>query len=139
MVGLSRDGIGDILDMVGGWLDDRKQPFPKTKVFKFGIEDAKAWYSEALSAQPGEYGPSQVERVLYHETVLGAALKEYFNHFAADPKTIITARLIAPRWAMEASTGAGAIDKHGNLVEQPAALAMREAEQQDACRGDSHD
>jgi len=139
MVGLSRDGIGDILDMVGGWLDDRKQPFPKTKVFKFGIEDAKAWYSEALSAQPGEYGPGQVERVLYHETVLGAALKEYFNHFAADPKTIITARLIAPRWAMEASTGAGAIDKHGNLVEQPAAKAMREAEQQDACRGDSHD
>ena len=64
---------------------------------------------------------------------------EYFSHFAADPKTIITARLIAPRWAMEASTGTGAIDKHGNLVEQPAAKAMREAEHHDAGKGDSHD
>ena len=139
MVGLSRSGIEEILDMVGSWLDDRSQPFPKTKVFKFGIEDAKAWYSEALSAQPGEYGPGQVERVLYHETALGAALKECFNHFAADEKTLMTARMIAPRWAMEASTGTGAIDKHGNLVEQPAARAMREAERHVAGGGRSHD
>jgi len=139
MVGLSRFKIDDILDMVGSWLDDRNQPFPNTKAFKFGIEDAKAWYCEALSAQPGDYGPGQVETVLYHETVLGAALKEYFRHFAADEKTIIMARLIAPRWAMEASTGTGAIDKHGNLVEQPAARTMRETEQQDAVKGDTND
>lgn len=139
LVGLSREGIDDILDMIGSWLDDRSQPFPKTKVFKFGIEDAKAWYSEALSAQPGEYGPGQIESVLYHETSLGAALKEYFKHFAADEKTLITARLIAPRWAMEASTGTGAIDKHGNLVEQPAAIAIRMANPNAADKGKNHD
>jgi D-proline reductase (dithiol) PrdB len=139
MVGLSEAGIDEILEMIGSWLDDRSQPFPETKVFKFGIEDAKAWYSEAISAQPGDYGSGQVETVLYHETVLGAALKEYFIHFASDPKTIIMARLIAPRWAMDASTGTGAIDKHGRLVEQPAARTMREAEQKNAGKGGQDD
>ncbi len=139
MVGLADSGIDDILEMVGGWLDDRSQPFPDMKAFKFGIEDAKAWYGEAISAQPGDYGPGQVEKVLYHETVLGAALKEYFNHFVADEKTIILARLIAPRWAMDASTGTGAVDKHGNLVEQPAARAMREAAQKHNDKGEKDD
>ncbi|MEO0784300.1 MAG: glycine/sarcosine/betaine reductase selenoprotein B family protein [Pseudomonadota bacterium] len=126
MVGIADADIDEILDMVGGWLDDRSQPFPDGKAFKYGIEDAKAWYSEAISGQPGDYGPGQVDHVLYHETAFGAALKEYFNHFAADEKTIIMARLIAPRWAMEASTGTGAVDKHGKLVEQPGAKALRE-------------
>lgn len=127
MVGLAKASIVEILDMVGGWLDDRSQRVPNLKVFKYGIEDAKAWYGEAISAQPGEYTQGQVEQVLYHETVLGAALKEYFRHFAADDTTIVMARLIAPRWAMEASTGTGAVDKHGNLVEQPGARAILEA------------
>ncbi|NWG45494.1 MAG: hypothetical protein HXY25_02970 [Alphaproteobacteria bacterium] len=129
-VGLSDLSIDQILDMVAGWLDDRSQKLPDTKAFKFGIEDAKAWYGEAISAQPGDYAPGQVERVLYYETAFGAALKEYFQHFfAGDEKTIIFARLIAPRWAMKASTGTAAVDRHGNLVEQPAAKAMREAQQ----------
>ncbi len=128
-VGLGDLSIDQIVDLIGGWLDDRTQPFPDTKIFKYGIEDAKAWYSEAISAQPGDYAPGQVEHVLYFETVLGAALKEFFDMFAADDSTIILARLIAPRWAMEASTGTAAVDKHGNLIEQPAAKAMREAQE----------
>lgn len=139
MVGVADAEISEILDMVGRWLDDRSQPFPDQNTFKFGIEDAKAWYSEAISAQPGDYAPGQVENVLYHETAFGAALKEYFEHFASDEKTIILARLIAPRWAMDASTGTGAIDKHGNLVEQPAAKAMREAGQDTAPKGGNDD
>jgi len=135
MVGLAEAEIDEILDIVGGWLDDRSQPFPDINAFKFGIEDAKAWYSEAISARPGDYAAGQVENILYHDTAFGAALKEYFNHFAGDEKTIIMARLIAPRWAMDASTGTGAIDKHGDLVEQPAARAMREAEQDTAAKG----
>lgn len=139
MVGLAKAGITDILEMVGGWLDDRSQPFPEIKTFKYGIEDAKAWYGEAISAQPGEYGPGEVEKVLYQETTLGAALKEYFNHFAGDDRTIIMARLIAPRWVMDASTGTGAIDKHGNLIEQPAAKAMRQAEPDKTSRREKDD
>lgn len=64
MVGLAEAGIDEILDMVGGWLDDRSQPFPETNAFKFGIEDARSWYSEAISAQPGDYAAGQVEKVL---------------------------------------------------------------------------
>lgn len=128
-VGLGDLSIDDIAALIGGWLDDRTQPFPDTKIFKYSIEDAKAWYSEAISAQPGDYAPGQVEHILYGETVLGAVLKEYFDMFAADESTIILARLIAPRWAMEASTGTAAVDKHGNLIEQPAAKAMRHAKE----------
>lgn len=139
MVGLAAAGIDETLDMVGGWLDDHSQPFPDLKAFKYGIEDAKAWYGEAISAPPGEYTQGQVERDLYHETAFGAALKEYFQHFAADDTTIVMARLIAPRWAMEASTGTGAVDKHGNLVEQPGARAVREAKDDQNDKGDTDD
>lgn len=124
-VGLGDLNIDEIMDLIGGWLDDRTQPFPDFRPFKYGIEDAKAWYGEAISAQPGDYALGQVERVLYFETVFGAALKEYFDMFVGDEKTITLSRMIAPRWAMEAGTGTAAVDKHGNLVEQPAAKAMR--------------
>ena len=127
-VGLGDLDIDEIVNLIGGWLDDRSAPFPDVLQFKFGIEDAKAWYSEAMSAQPGDYAPGQVEQLLYRDTIFGAALKEYFDMFAGDEKTINLARMIAPRWAMEASTGTSAVDKHGNLVEQPAAKAMREAQ-----------
>ncbi|MEO0870995.1 MAG: hypothetical protein AAFY19_03405, partial [Pseudomonadota bacterium] len=56
---------------------------------------------------------------------LGAALKEYFHLFIDDRQFALYARAIAPRWVVEANTGSEAIDKHGNIIEQPAAKAMR--------------
>ncbi|MEO0642236.1 MAG: glycine/sarcosine/betaine reductase selenoprotein B family protein [Pseudomonadota bacterium] len=126
-VGLSSASISEILDMVGGWLDDRDQPLPDFLGFKQGVEDAKAWYSEAISAQPGDYAPGEVQAHLYAQTRLGAALKEYFHLFIDDRQFALYARAIAPRWVVEANTGSEAIDKHGNVIEQPAAKAMREA------------
>lgn len=126
-VGLSKASISDILDMVGQWLDNQDQPLPDFRAFKEGIEDAKAWYSEAISAQPGDYAPGEVQAHLYAETVFGAALKEYFNLFIDDRQFALYARTIAPRWVVEANTGSEAIDKHGNAIEQPAAKALREA------------
>lgn len=128
-VGLSGQAIEDILDMVGAWLDDRDQPLPELQALKDGVEDAKAWYSEAISAQPGDYAPGQVQKHLYAKTVLGAALKEYFDHFVDHEKLGFYARVFAPRWVVEANTGSWAVSKDGEIIEQPAAKAMREAAQ----------
>ena len=128
-VGLSELGIEAILDLVGEWLDDRTKPLPDFVTFKNGVEDAKAWYSEAISAQPGDYAPGQVQAHLYAETIFGAALKEYFHLFIDDPQHALYARTIAPRWVVEANTGSEAVDKVGKVIEQPAAKRMREAKE----------
>ena len=126
--GLSGSNIEDILSMVAGWLDNREQALPDFETFKHGIEDAKAWYSEAISAEPGNYSPGQVQQHMYTETVFGAALKAYFEHFMADQRLAMLARTIAPRWVVEANTGSEAIDKDGRVIEQPGAKAFREAQ-----------
>lgn len=126
-VGLSDMGMDEILDMIGTWLDQQDKPLPEFESFKHGVEDAKAWYSEAISAQPGEYAPGQVQEHLYAETVLGAALKAYFELFIDDKNFALYARTIAPRWVVEANTGSQAVDRSGRVIEQPAAKAMREA------------
>ncbi|MEG9862658.1 MAG: glycine/sarcosine/betaine reductase selenoprotein B family protein [Parvularculales bacterium] len=124
-VGLSGFTIEDILDMIGDWLDYRDRPLPDYRDFKHGVEDAKAWYSEAISAQPGDYAPGQVQSYMYGETTFGAAMKEYFDLFINDKELAVYARTIAPRWVVEANTGSEAIDRDGNVIEQPAAKAMR--------------
>lgn len=138
-VGLSDMSMEEILDMVGGWLDAPDQPLPDFERFKHGIEDAKAWYSEAISAQPGDYPPGQVQKHLYAETVLGAALKAYFQRFIDDKQFALYARTIAPRWVVEANTGSEAVDRRGRVIEQPAAKAMREAQRAEHIPGGTDD
>ncbi|MEL6831303.1 MAG: hypothetical protein AAFO63_14320, partial [Pseudomonadota bacterium] len=128
-VGLSDASMEEILQMLGSWLDDRQQPLPNFQTFKNGIEDAKAWYSEAISAQPGEYAPGQVQMHLYAETAFGSALKVYFELFVDDPALALYARTIAPRWVVEANTGSEAIDRDGNVIEQPGTKTLRDAQQ----------
>lgn len=128
-VGLSDLSIEEILAMIARRLDDPDTGLPDFETFKHGVEDAKAWYGEAISAQPGEYAPGRVQQHLYSETQLGAALKAYFELFMNDPKLALLARTFAPRWVVEANTGSEAIDKDGRAIEQPATKAMRLAEQ----------
>lgn len=124
-VGLSEASIEAILDMVGGWLDDQEQPMPDFTQFKNAVEDAKSFYSEAITAQPGDYPPGQVQSYIYAETIFGAALKEYFDIFMKDKDLALHARMLAPRWVVAANTGSEAVDKDGNIVEQPAAKTAR--------------
>jgi D-proline reductase (dithiol) PrdB len=104
-VGLSADGMQEILEKLSRWLDDPSQPMPDFLWFKRAIEDAKAWYAEALTAQPGEYPPGYGERLLWEQTTLGDALKHYYEYFHSQPDMALFARLVASREAMGGSTG----------------------------------
>ena len=104
-VGLSSEGMEDILESVSAWLDDRSRAVPEFTAFKRAIEDAKAWYAEALTAQPGTYPPDYGERLMWQQTVLGEALKQYYDHFHGQPETALFARLVASRASVGGSTG----------------------------------
>lgn len=61
-VGVSDSSIEEILQGLARWLDHPAEPLPDLKWFKYAIEDAKAYYSESLTAQPGEYPAGQIQQ-----------------------------------------------------------------------------
>ena len=103
LVGVSRLAIEDILTALGEDLDAERLP-TDLKQFKAAIEDAKAYYVEAFTAQPGQYAAEQVYAMLWHETQLGSALRLYYERFAAHPKLASFARIVLPRNAVQRVT-----------------------------------
>ena len=105
IVGVSDTPIEGILDRLGALLDADEMQVPDLKWFKYAIEDAKSFYLEALTAQPGEHDHSQVQQILWAETQLGAALTVFYEWFSQHPKLALMARMVASRVAIGASTG----------------------------------
>ena len=105
LVGASGQTIENNLQRLGELLDARQLPASDLKWFKLAMEDAKAYYIEALTAQPGEHAHQQVQRTLWHETQLGAGLALFYEWCRKDPKLALFARIVAPREAV-----AGKID-----------------------------
>jgi D-proline reductase (dithiol) PrdB len=104
-VGICDSNIDEILEGLATWLDDPQQPFPDLKWFKYAIEDAKAYYSEALTAQPGDYPPQMVSQLLWQETVLGAGMKVFYEQFVNHEQLNGFARVVAPREAIKDNEG----------------------------------
>jgi len=74
--GLSPDAAARYL---AAFLEDQATPAPRDdipagRVLKLVYEDLKAYYTEAITAQPGSATSKQVEDWLFKETVLGKAL-----------------------------------------------------------------
>lgn len=104
-VGVSATDIDSILERLGLLLDDDRLPVDDLGWFKLAIEDAKAFYTESLTAQPGEYDPARIQKILWDETSLGAALRTFYGAFQNHPRLSLIARIVAPREAIGASTG----------------------------------
>ncbi len=104
-VGVCDSSIDEILTQLGVWLDNPEHSIDDFKWFKSAIEDAKAFYSEALTAQPGEYPLEQIRQQLWDTTILGAALKLYYQRFSKHPKLSLFARIVAPRTVIGTATG----------------------------------
>jgi hypothetical protein len=68
--------------------------------FKSAIEDAKAYYLEALTAQPGQYDQVKLYQTLWHDTQFGAGLRWFYDQFAADEKLSGFAVIVLPREAL---------------------------------------
>ena len=74
--GLSIDACAKYLS---AFLDDQdaappRDDMPAGRVLKLAFEDLKAYYGEAITAQPGFTTSKQIEDWLFNETVLGKAL-----------------------------------------------------------------
>ena len=111
IVGLSQNSIAENLRKLGDLLDEDRLPITELDWFKRAIEDAKVFYLEALTAQPGEYNHQQINDLLWQETVLGSALLRYHEMFFADKQLRPFSRIVAPREAIEKS--ARKTPKHG--------------------------
>ena len=105
LVGASGRAIEDNLQRLGELLDAGQLPLDELKWFKLATEDAKAYYIEALTAQPGEHPHEQVRNTLWRKTQLGAGPALFHEWFRNDPKRRPFARLAALREAIGGATG----------------------------------
>jgi hypothetical protein len=78
-VGPSGLSIEDAAKFVAAFLQDPnvlapRDDMPKSRVLKLAYEDIKAYYGEAITAQPGNHTSKRVENWLFNETVFGKVL-----------------------------------------------------------------
>ncbi len=104
LVGVCESTIPEIVSRFAEDLDTNQLP-TDLRWFKAAIEDAKSFYLEALTAQPGSYDERQTYAILWHETQLGAALRQFHDGFLEHPKLAGFARIVLPREAVEGNTG----------------------------------
>ena len=89
------------MNRLGGLLDRDALPTDDLKGFKLAIEDAKTFYLEALTAQPGDYSAQKVEQILWQQTHARRRPKNGSMTVLAPSQTSpIMARLIASRQAI---------------------------------------
>lgn len=97
LVGVSGFSMTANIEKLANLLDNETLPVAELKWFKNAIEDAKVFYLEALTAQPGRYNQTQIENIFWHETTLGAAILKFNDMFMAHPELSYMARIIVPR------------------------------------------
>jgi D-proline reductase (dithiol) PrdB len=107
LVGVNEHPPAENVASVGRLLDEDQLPLTNMPWFKSAIQDLKAYYLEALTAQPGDYDHEQVQKTLWRETALGAALIEFYDRFRSqdDKRLRLIARIIVPREAVDEATG----------------------------------
>ena len=71
------------------------------------VEDLKAYYLEAMTAEPGEYDQQSIQQRFWRETVLGKVILNFYEHYQHSEKDEIklVARILAPREAIGGDTG----------------------------------
>ena len=85
-VGICESTIPDIVADVTTWADDVTQPVPEPSWLKLALEDLKSFYSEAITAQPGDHEAGFSDALIFDDTVLGQLIFHYVNYFEAkDP------------------------------------------------------
>jgi D-proline reductase (dithiol) PrdB len=100
-VGIANQPVDALAHALAAALDASEPPGPG-RALKDAAEDLKAWYLEALTAQPGSHDPVALHDTLWRETELGRALKALHHIYAKHPDAALRpmARGIAPRGAL---------------------------------------
>jgi len=115
-VGVCESSILDIVKDVTTWADDVTQALPEPSWLKLALEDLKSFYSEAITAQPGDYEAGYSDALIFDDTVLGELIVHYVNFFEAQDPNHPFVRVIASREQLKRSTGNWAIDRDGDYV-----------------------
>ena len=69
--------------------------------FKHASEDAKTYYLEAMTAQPGDQNPASLHKLLWTQTVLADGLVLLAERLSRTPGLEQFARILVPRSAVE--------------------------------------
>jgi D-proline reductase (dithiol) PrdB len=112
LTGLSEHSVEENLSKLGKMLDAGQLPSSEFRWLKFAIEDAKAFYIEALTAQPGDYVQEELHRTLWQDTQLGHALRTCHQILDSEPRTRLFAGIVVPRQALEGQTIENALPTH---------------------------
>jgi len=109
--GRSLVGITDIspqqnIRLLGEQLDNETLPTDIVWL-KRAVEDIKAYYLEAMTAQPGDYDSVPVQAQFWRQTQFGAAVLSLYRQFqhSSDDRQRMIARILVPREAVKAATG----------------------------------
>jgi hypothetical protein len=70
------EGTPDTSTADGPASDGPASDWPAADLFKQAVEDLKAFYAEAATARPGPAAREDIERWLWHDTVLGRAFRD---------------------------------------------------------------
>ena len=101
-VGVSGEGVAEACTAIARLLDE-PAALPATptevKALCLLLEDAKAFYTEALTATPGARDAGVVFDELWHQSALGEAIRTLRARYEANPRLRPIARAIAPRQA----------------------------------------
>ena len=106
LVGVSDNDLQQNVEALAQYLDEGERP-KDIRWLKRAIEDIKAYYLEAMTAQPGDYDHRALQDLFWRETVLAAAILAFYHQFQAssNPQLRLVARMLAPREAVEGATG----------------------------------
>jgi D-proline reductase (dithiol) PrdB len=100
-VGISGLPIDAITRQIAAMLDEPLPNRPDLKALKYAVEDLKAYYQEALTAQPGQHVWQETQRIFWRETVFGSALKVLDERLKDRADLRGFSRILVPREASE--------------------------------------
>lgn len=102
LVGLSPQPPAANILRLGACLDEAVLPTDIVWL-KSAVEDLRAYYIEAMTAQPGDYEVGTLQAKFWRETALGAAILTVYHQFleSKDNRLRLMARILAPREAVE--------------------------------------
>ncbi len=106
LVGIAEQAPAQNLQTLAEYLDKGDVP-SDIPWLKRAIEDIKAYYTEAMTAQPGDYDSTALAQQFWSETCFGSAILTLYQQFqnSDDDQLKLIARMLAPREAVGGATG----------------------------------
>ena len=101
LAGVSGTSMDEIIERLAEHLDTATLPTDDLVWFKHASEDAKTYYLEAMTAQPGDQNQASLHKLLWTQTVLADGLVLLAERLSRTPGLEQFARILVPRSAVE--------------------------------------